>query len=249
MSGDAVFNANGSKLTLKSTGNGSMSASKWVAKATNGGEVDIESGTYASTNEAFKAIGGGSKVVMNGGKVRSQETAISANRGGVIEMNGGLIETVDNFGIATNGSPNEGGNTIVMNGGKIDAHITSVGWEACGVYVANNDTFVMNDGEIVSTNGCGICQRAGNVTINGGTITATGEAGTTGKVGDGQFQMGKSGVIYHEKANYPGKAGMKLTINGGTITGVDHSIEVLSNEELPQVFVTGGSFNPAYPEE
>lgn len=185
---------------------------------------------------------------MNGGYVKTQETAISANQGGTIEMNGGLIETIDNMGIATNGSNGQGGNTIIMNGGKIDAHITSAGWEACAIYVANNDTFVMNGGELVANNGAGLCMRAGDVTINDGTITATGEAGTTGKIGDAKFQMGKSAVIYHEKANYPGKAGMKLTINGGAFTGVDHSVEVLSNEAEPQVFVTGGNFTPVYPE-
>ena len=152
------------------------------------------------------------------------------------------------MGIATNGSNGQGGNAIVINGGKIDAHITSAGWEACAVYVANNDTFVMNGGELVANNGAGICMRAGDVTIHGGSITATGEPGTTGKIGDAKYQMGKSAVIYHEKANYPGKAGMKLTIDGGTFTGVDHSVEVLSNEAEPQVFVTGGTFVPVYPE-
>ena len=208
----------------------------------------IESGSYTSGYEGFKAIGSGSKVTMNGGHITSQETAISANQGGIIEMNDGLIETIDNMGIATNGSNGQGGNAIVINGGKIDAHITSAGWEACAVYVANNDTFVMNGGELVANNGAGICMRAGDVTIHGGSITATGEPGTTGKIGDAKYQMGKSAVIYHEKANYPGKAGMKLTIDGGTFTGVDHSVEVLSNEAEPQVFVTGGTFVPVYPE-
>ena len=237
---------NGAKLTL--TGNGTITNGKWIANVVNGGEVVIEDGTYVTNKEGFTLTGAGSKLVMNGGTIRTQETGIVPHQGAIVEMNGGLIETVDNFGIASNGSAGQGGNTIIINGGKIDAHITSAGWEACGLYVANNDTVVINDGEIVATNGCGICQRAGDLTIHGGMITCTGEAGTTGKVGDGKFQMGKSAVIYHEKANYPGKAGMKLTIDGGTFTGVDHAVEVLSNEETPQVFVTGGTFTPAYPE-
>lgn len=246
LSGEALLVANGVKLTL--TGEGTIRNAKWIANAVNGGEVNIERGNYVSNNEGFKAIGTGSTVRMNGGHITSQETAISANQGGVIEMNGGLIETIDNMGIATNGSSGQGGNTIIINGGKIDAHITSAGWEACAVYVANSDTFVMNGGELVANNGAGLCMRAGNVTINDGIITATGEAGTTGKIADGNFQMGKSAVIYHEKANYPAKDGMKLTVNGGTFTGVDHAIDVQSNEAEPQVFVTGGNFTPAYPE-
>ena len=242
----ALFNVNGKKLTL--TGNGTINNGKWIANIVNGGQVTIENGTYVTNKEGFTLDGEGSKLVMNGGVIRTQETGIVPHRGAIVEMNGGLIETVDNFGIASNGSAGQGGNTVTINGGKIDAHITSSGWEACAIYVANNDTFVINDGEIISTNGCGICQRAGNLAIHGGTIIATGEAGTTGKVGDAKFQMGKSAVIYHESANYPGKAGMKLTIDGGTFTGVDHAVEVLSNEAEPQVFVTGGTFTPAYPE-
>lgn len=244
---NALFNANGAKLTLK--GEGSIQNAKWIANAINGGEVIIESGDYVSRNEGFKAIGAGSIVKMNGGHVTSQETAISANQGGIIEMNDGLIETIDNMGLATNGSEGQGGNTIIMNGGKIDAHITSAGWEACAVYVANSDVFVMNGGELVANNGAGLCMRAGDVTINDGIITATGEPGTTGKIADGKFQMGKSAIIYHEKANYPGKAGMRLEVKGGTITGVDHAIDVQSNEAEPQVFVSGGTFTPAYPEQ
>ena len=42
---------------------------------------------------------------------------------------------------------------------------------------------------------------------------------------------------------------MNLTIVGGMITGADHSVEVLSNETTPNVTITGGIFDPAYPEE
>lgn len=247
-----LFRANGKKLTLK--GNGTIQNTKWIARATNGGEITIENGNYVSSNEAFKAVGNGSAIIMNGGKIQSVETALVANQGAHIEMNGGLIETVDNMGIATNGSSGQGQNTIVMNGGKIDANIRSAGYEAIGVYIANNDSFVMNDGEIIANGGTGLCMRAGDVTIHGGKITATGinKAGqpvSDGKIADDETIMtGISGIIYHETANYPGKAGMKLTIDGGEITGVDHAVQVLSNEETPQVFVTGGTFNPAYPE-
>ena len=41
---------------------------------------------------------------------------------------------------------------------------------------------------------------------------------------------------------------MSLTINSGHFVGVDHSLEVLSNEATPNVTVTGGIFEPAYPE-
>ena len=212
----------------------------------------VEGGNYVSQNEAFVANNGG-KLVFNDGYINCNECALNAAGNATVEMNGGLIETNDNMGIATNGSSGRGGNTITMNGGKIDASIKSSGYEAIGIYIANGDTFVMNDGEVIANGGTGLCMRAGDVTINGGTITATKTNKEGVEVPDGMIadkntvMMGCSAIIYHESANYPAKAGMKLTVNGGIITGVDHSIEVLSNEETPQVFVNGGTLTPAYP--
>ena len=247
----ALFRVNnGAKLVL--TGDGTISAKKWIVQVNNG-EVVVESGNYNTQNEGFKAIGTSSKVTINGGTISSVECALGANRGGFIELNGGNIITSDNMGIGTNGSSGEGGNTIIMNGGKIDANIVSAGYEAIGVYIANNDEFIMNGGEIKANGGTGLCMRAGHVVINDGTIIATGtkKDGTPvadGKIADSPVVMtGVSAVIYHESADYPSKAGMKLEVKGGIITGVDNSVEVLSNEEVPQVFVTGGNLTPAYP--
>ena len=247
-----LFTVNGKKLTLK--GSGSIQNAKWIAQIVNGGEVIIESGSYITNYEGFKAVGAGSKITMNGGYVKTRECSLYAKQGAAIEFNDGLIETVDNMGLGTNGSSGNGGNTIVMNGGKIDANIESAGYEAIGIYIANNDTFVMNGGEVVANGGTALCMRAGDVTINDGILTATGvnksgEPVSDGKIADCPTVMtGVSSVIYHEKANYPGKEGMCLTINGGKITGVDHSVEVLSNEETPNVHVEGGTFVPPYPE-
>lgn len=238
--------ANGAKVIL--TGDGEIVSNTRLAQAQNGGEIVIENGTFSSGDVAFSSLGEGSKVTMNGGDLTAVEGGIGAFDGGEIEMNSGTITGIDNFALFTNGSAGRGGNTITMNGGHLVGNIRSNGYEACGIYIANNDTFVMNDGEIIANNGCGILMRAGDVTINGGTITATGEAGTTGWVGDNKTKMSKSAVIYHESANYPGKEGMSLYIGGGTFNGVDHALEVLSNEATPNVTVAGGTFNPAYPE-
>jgi hypothetical protein len=58
--------------------------------------------------------------------------------------------------------------------------------------------------------------------------------------------MSASAVIYHESANYPGKAGMILTINGGTLVGADKSVDVQSTEVEPKVYVYGGDLTPPY---
>ena len=246
----ALFGVDGAKLTLR--GNGTVQNNKWIGSVTNGGRVTIDGGNYVSQNEAFYANNGGT-IIFNGGHISSVECALNAGGNAVVEMNGGTIETSDNMGIATNGSSGRGGNTITMNGGTIDANIRSAGFEAIGVYIANSDKFVMNDGEIIANGGTGLCMRAGEVEIHGGKITATktnkaGEVVPDGKIADRNSAMvGCAAIIYDEAANYPAKAGMKLTVDGGIITGVDHSVQVLSSEETPQVFVTGGTFTPAYP--
>ena len=246
----SLFTVSGAKLTLKG---GSLSAKKLIGSAINGGEIIIESGSYeGQTDYAFAATGTGSKVTMNGGRIHALDGGIGAFEGAEIVMNGGEIDITDNFALFTNGSAGKGGNTITVNGGRMTGNITSAGYEACGVYVANNDTFVMNGGEITANGGVGILMRGGNVTVNNGTVksvaTEAHPAGSQGHVGDSVTNVGLSGIIYQENANYPGKAGMNLHITGGTVIGVDHAVEVLSNEEQPQVFVTGGSFTPPYPE-
>ena len=241
-----MFIVDGSKLTIK--GSGSIDAAYRIANAINGGVIEIDGGDLNAGDVGLTAVGENSQVIFNDGYLTAVEGGIGAfDKAGII-MNGGSMEISDNFGMFTNGTSGRGGNSIVMNGGTIIGKIVSQGYEACGVYVANNDTFTMNGGEIIGENGAGLCMRAGHVVINDGMIVSTGEAGTTGKIGDANFQMGKSAVIYHEKANYPGKQGMQLEIKGGTFIGVDHSLEILSNEATPNVSVTGGAFTPDYPE-
>ncbi len=241
-----LFVVDGARLTIK--GEGNVTSAFRLGAAENGGEIVIEDGNFTCGDVGFTAAGANASIVMNGGSISAVEGGLGAFDGGDIEINGGTIECEDNFALFTNGSSGRGGNTIVVNDGLLIGNIKSAGYEAIGVYIANNDTFVMNGGEIRANNGAGLCMRAGTVTINDGKIVATGEAGTTGKIGDSNIQMSKSAIIYHESANYPGKGGMNLTINGGEFIGVDHSLEVLSNEVEPAVDVNGGEFTPAYPE-
>ena len=245
-----LFVVNGAKLTIK--GNGNVTTAYRLAAAVNGGEVVIEGGNFDCGDVGFTAAGANSSIVFNGGSISAVEGGLGSFDGASIEVNGGTIEVSDNFPLFTNGTAGRGGNTIVMNDGELIGNITSNGYEAIGVYIANNDTFVMNGGRIVGHGGAGILMRAGNVTINGGEIVSevseNRPAGSTGWIGDNKTKMSQSAIIYHESANYPGKDGMSLTINGGSFTGVAHSVEVLSNEAEPAVTITGGEFSPAYPE-
>ena len=250
------------KLTLKG-GNAQNRGN--VAVARNGGEIVVESGEYTSTNsDVFRAQPLGS-VTVNGGTLTGSEGAVICyGKGskdgtpgcfGTIVINGGNLIGLDNFAVATNGTAGMGHNSITINGGHLEGNIKSAGYEAIGVYLPNNDTFVMNGGEIIANGGTGICQRGGNATINGGSITATnvdknGNIVADGWIGDKKTVMtGCSAVIYHCLSGYSGYTeGMRLSVTNGTITGVDHAIQIVSDEEEPKVFVSGGTFTPAYPE-
>ena len=236
-----LFAADGAKLTIK---NGELIGARVLGLANNGGEITIESGSFTSGNIAF-AANNGSKLVMNGGNITCLEGGLGAYVGSTIIMNAGRIVGIDNFPIFTYGLEGQGGNTLIMNGGELLGRITTANYIACGVYIANNDTFIMNGGKIYAEKGCGILQRGGTVEINDGEVEATGN-GETGWVGDDKRNMSESAVIFDEKANYPGGAGMSLAIHGGKFTGVSHSLEILSDAAEPAVTVTGGEFIPAY---
>lgn len=116
---------------------------------------------------------------------------------------------------------------IIMNGGKLVAHIQSAGYVACGVYLPNSGSFTMNGGEIES-DGAGIVMRGGTVNLNGGKITATGETGVKGKVGDSQVTVGPYAVVYEAKSRYPHYETLELNIaNGMELIGTDGDINVL----------------------
>lgn len=241
-----LFTVTGGVLTLK--GPGLLTVNGRIAQANEGAEIVIQSGSYESNDVGFVA-GRGGKVTLNGGEINAVEGGITAPEGGgAIEVNDGTIEVSDNFAIGTNGSAGRGGNVITVNGGLLIGNITSENYEAVGVYIPNADTFTMNDGTIRANGGAGICMRGGTVTINGGEIIATTGSHVPGFIGDNKSRMNASGIIYDYIANYPGRAGMSLTINDGSITGADHAVEVLSDEETPNVTVNGGTFSPAYPE-
>lgn len=239
-----LFNVTGGTLTID--GEGIINVNGNIANVTNGGKLIINGGTFDSTanNYGAAAIGVGSSVEFNNGDLSTTEAGLMAFDGGSVIMNGGTIHTRDNFAIGTNGSAGYGGNVIIMNGGQIDAHITSNGYEAIGIYLPNDDTFIMNDGIVNVVEGAGIVQRGGSCSIRGGSITVNGTPGHTGWVGDNKTKMSESAVIYHQTANYPAKDTIHLSISGGTFVGVDHSVEILSDEETPNISITGGSFTP-----
>lgn len=233
--------------TLTLTGEGAITGYR-IAETRDNGKIVVENGTYTASNACFFIDGEGAKLTLNDGTLHGMLGGIGVLDGGEAEINGGKITVEDNYCLFTNSAYGRGGNTITLNDGVLVADTHTEGYESAGVYIANSDTFVMNGGAIASTNGCGILMRAGNVTLNGGNVETRG-TGEGGYVSDDRYVMDHSAVIYHEQTDYPGKEGMSLTITGGSYTGVEHSVSVLSDEIEPNVVVTGGDFIPHYPEE
>ena len=247
-----AFTVDGGKLTI---GNGNVTGSQRAVVVSNGGEVVVEDGNYTTTRagQVMNVQGKGSLLTINGGTFNSQEVCAMPFDGAELVINDGNFNTIDNFAIGTNGTTGRGKNTITINKAILNCDIESDGYEACGIYVANDDKVIVGKNvEINVLNGCGILMRAGEVEVKKGVkINITTDKGNdfTGWVGDNKTKMTQSGIIYHESANYPGKQGMKLTVDDGvTISAINHSIEILSNEETPNVKIGTGNYNPSYPE-
>jgi len=239
----ALFNVtDGAVVTL--TGNGNVSAGYRVAEVTDGSLI-VDSGNYTATkNNCFRADGENAQITINGGTITGQEGAVLVFNGATATITGGVLTGLDNSPVATNGTPDVGGNTILMSGGELVGNIQSAGYEAVGLYIANNDTFVMSGGKITANNGCGICQRAGSVTIGpDAIIEVTGVEGFTGKVGDAKNALSQSAIVFDMSQDYPGaklEPAMSLTVAAGAqLTGVAKSIDVLNVSA-----VTGEVYTP-----
>ncbi len=251
--GQAAFVADGGTLILR--GDGEISGAPQAVIANNGGTVIIESGNYTTTAgaEVIRADHG-SEVIINGGTFNGQEFAVRPYSGSTVTINGGEFNTIDNCVIGTNGTVDPvkgdwGHNTITIKNAVLNGEITSTNWGACGIYAANSDTITVEDTIINVHNGCGICQRAGNVVVKSGVeINLTVDEGFTGGwVGDKQRVVGLDGIAYLPADNYPGAAsGMSLTVEDGvTINAIDHAI--YTDPEDAEVNIGIGNYTPVYP--
>lgn len=222
-SGNAFVNMDpNAKLVIK---NGEIEAKYAVAHA-DGGKVVVESGTYKSTNNAPLTVGDNGILVVNGGSFVGPEGAVITGyaQGADIEINGGTFTATDNLVLAGNGNnKNSAGvirteaNHITVNGGTFNGSIKSSGYIAGGIYSPWKDVWTLNGGVFNVTNGCGICARAGHVTIGENVVfNVTGT--TAGWVGDKKTSVPCAAIVYDESANYPGQdKTSKITVNSAVI--------------------------------
>lgn len=195
--------------------NGTITTNGRLALVANGSSLVIESGEYTSVNDIALSAEGASYITVNGGKINSVEGAIATLKscGAHITVNGGELSASDNGVIMGNGSNREGEpNTIELLGGTLNGSIKSSGYIACGVYAPWKDNIVIDNVTMNITNGCGVCARAGMVTL-GSNVTINTSGTALGKVGDSRVVVPCSPIVFDEAAKYPAMtAGSKVTV-------------------------------------
>ena len=205
------YNGNGYFLNIKNSKvnvilkNGTIISKERIALAANGSSLVIESGEYTSLHDIALSTEGASYITVNGGKVNSVEGAIATLKscGAHITVNGGELSASDNGVIMGNGSNREGEpNTIEILGGTLNGSIKSSGYIACGVYAPWKDNIVIDNVTMNITNGCGVCARAGMVTL-GSNVTINTSGTALGKVGDSRVVVPCVPIVFDEAANYP----------------------------------------------
>lgn len=251
---------------------GKITSTGTTVLVSEGGTVILKSGEVESTgNIALFAEGDKtgsvsvlSKVVIEGGYAVGQEGAASAQgKGATVNVNGGVLEALDNAVVAGNGTVNAsvncGGTTINISDGIIIGHIQTQGYIACGVYHPQEGELNITGGTIYADGGVGILMRAGTADISGGKIVGSGSESTGGWVGDSKYTISCAGVVYDEKADYPGMDSKdQITISGNAIVesagrGVP-AVTVLKSDSADvqnekRMVVSGGQFNTAVAEE
>lgn len=190
---------------------------------------------------ARSAIFGGdnTSIIIEGGHLKGVDYGIVLmGKDSSLTVNGGVIEG-DGFGISGNGSLSNGvpeyPTTITINGGEIKGGDV-------GIYHPQVGKLTINNGEITGKTGVEI--RAGELIVNGGTITATGDPTSTDPNGNGSTTVGAAiAVVQHTTKQH-----INVKINGGSFNGVSALYEANPQnnptEATRNVFivVTGGNF-------
>ena len=228
---EVVFDLNGYTLAAVE---GSSAAGVFAVR--HGGFLTIDDSSANKTG----AIDG--SAVPTAIKMTQDATDIDDTKLAKLVVNGGTI-TGDNYGIGGNGNAGRGNTEVVINGGKI----TAVGVDAktgladsCAIFNPQAGDVVINGGVIEA--GMGIIIKSGKLTVNAGTIKATGEAAAWVKKGNGFYNTGDA--IEVDNIGYPGESPV-VEIKGGTIVSENNAaIASQCDGAYEQItgFVTGGTF-------
>ncbi len=193
-----------------------------------------------TNNDAAVATNGGT-ITITGGNITAAESGVAIAGKSNLTVSGGKIDA-KLFGIGTNGSKTDTSATITVSGGTITG-----GDEACGVYLPAGKMTVSDEASI--SGGAGIVVRGGELTVSGGSITATKTNGTV-TVGDAKDDTAKyavpaAGITLDKNDNYT-KGNKKVTVSGGNINGnptvayTENGKTAKDSENL--ITISGGTF-------
>lgn len=117
---------------------------------------------------------------------------------------------------------------------------------SAAIYFPGKVTLVIDGGTITGKHG--IVARAGEIVVNGGSISATGGANDGEVVGDGSSIVPCAAIVYDTKAGYPFfDAGNAVTINGGSISAaISPCVQQLANENDASAVVIPGTSHAVF---
>ncbi|MCD7769529.1 MAG: right-handed parallel beta-helix repeat-containing protein [Oscillospiraceae bacterium] len=155
------------------------------------------------------------------------------------------VTGTESFGISTNGSYSLTGGDNYSNC-SITVNDSAIEGEASGMYLpaVNSTTVINGDSTTITGTETGIEIRAGELTVNGGTITATATTVETNPNGSGTTSSGMAiSVVQHTT-----KQDITVTINGGELVG-EYALYEENTEDNPatdlekiSIIVNGGTF-------
>ncbi len=176
-----------------------------IENGTYSGKYAIEVGKYDRKDSSASS---GGHVEIEGGTFTSTENTVHVWENSSAKISGGTFTATDNAVIGTDGS--EGlkncSYTIDITGGTFNGNTAKEGYIACGIYLANTGTVNLSGGTFNITGGVGVLVRSGTLNATGGTINLTEKDGlTSGKVGNADVAV-KTGseIVVDTKAKYPG---------------------------------------------
>lgn len=222
--------------------------------------LDLNSKTLKAQTQVFDVYG---NLTIKNGKVEvtddAEAAAIWLNKTAKLTIESDAIVSVptSNFAIAfysdctaaelTVKGTLKGGNGLTVNGNianpgnKVTVDGATIESEGHGIYQAGVSDIVVKNANI--TGSTAIEVRAGSMTIESGTFTATAAEYTCNPNGNGTTTEGAALAI----AQHTTKKDISVTVNGGTFKGIKalNESNPQNNDPAPQVDlkVVGGTFN------
>lgn len=244
-------------LILKEGGN--IFANNVVIECSNGTLETSESSVHIESynDTAIKAINNSFVSLTGECEVVAEENCILLSNGSSLKTEEEVsLTSYNNFVIG--GDENDQSNnsiSIDLDGTTIYANSSSSNYLACGIYLPIVGNIVIQNSEIFANDGCGICQRTGDVSIKDNVVIhATGtEEKNSGKVGNSDIIIHTSGIVYDQISHYNNGESFYLELYSDNyyIEGYYKSIEVLKDEEYqPDIYIEeGGTLIPPYEPE